>query len=132
MLYSDEKDYIMRMIKEVARVLFSLMLGKKYVQVELEDENKYEVSGKKLGDYKAMVDQGEINEAENLLLDEINYDNNEEVAAALLFYQYVSQKGQEFLKQHNYSEEEVLEGMQQLATKAGYGEACDILEKVEI
>lgn len=131
MLYSDEKDYIMRMIKEVARVLFSLMLGKKYVQVELEDQNKYEVSGRKLGDYKAMADRGEINEAENLLLEEIDYDNSEEVAAALLFYQYVSQKGQDFLKLHNYSEEEVLEGMQQLARNAGYGEACDILEQIE-
>ncbi len=28
MLYEDEKDYIMRMIKEMVRVLFSLMLGK--------------------------------------------------------------------------------------------------------
>ena len=26
--FNDEKDYIMRMIKEIARVLFSLMLGK--------------------------------------------------------------------------------------------------------
>ena len=35
MFTDDEKDYIMRMIKEIARVLASVMLGKKYVQVEL-------------------------------------------------------------------------------------------------
>ena len=46
MYFTDEKDYIMRMIKEMVRVLFSLMFGKKYVSVELEKENKYEVSGK--------------------------------------------------------------------------------------
>ena len=44
----DEKDYIMRMIKEMVQVLFSLGFGKKYVSVELEDENKYEVSGNTL------------------------------------------------------------------------------------
>ena len=44
----DEKDYIMRMIKEMVQVLFSLVFGKKYVSVELEDENKYEVSGNTL------------------------------------------------------------------------------------
>jgi len=33
MHYDDEKDYVMRMIKETARILFSLMLGKHYVQV---------------------------------------------------------------------------------------------------
>ena len=35
MFTDDEKDYIMRMIKEIARVLASVMLGKKYVQVEI-------------------------------------------------------------------------------------------------
>ena len=51
MYFTDEKDYIMRMIKEMVRVLFSLMFGKKYVSVELEKENKYEVSGKNLKDF---------------------------------------------------------------------------------
>ena len=46
MNFTDEKDYIMRMIKEMVRVLFSLAFGKEYVSVELEKENKYEVSGK--------------------------------------------------------------------------------------
>ncbi|SEL28315.1 hypothetical protein SAMN04487770_10869 [Butyrivibrio sp. ob235] len=69
MTFDDEKDYIMRIIKEVARVLFSLMLGKKYVAVEMEKDNGYEVSGKKLEDFLMMIDQGMINEAENQLLD---------------------------------------------------------------
>ena len=69
MYFTDEKDYIMRMIKEMVRVLFSLMFGKKYVSVELEKENKYEVSGKNLKDFLDMIDSGEINEAENILLD---------------------------------------------------------------
>ena len=36
MNFTDEKDYIMRMIKEMVRVLFSLAFGKEYVSVELE------------------------------------------------------------------------------------------------
>ena len=63
MYFTDEKDYIMRMIKEMVRVLFSLMFGKKYVSVELEKENKYEVSGKNLKDFLDMIDSGKINEA---------------------------------------------------------------------
>jgi hypothetical protein len=65
----------MRIIKEVARVLFSLMLGKKYVAVEMEKDNEYEVSGKKLEDFLMMIDQGKINEAENQLLDNIDYSD---------------------------------------------------------
>ena len=36
--FTDEKDYIMRIIKEMVRVLFSLVFGKKYVSVEIEKE----------------------------------------------------------------------------------------------
>jgi len=81
--FTDEKDYIMRMIKEMVRVLFSLAFGKKYVSVELEKENKYEVSGKNLKDFLDMIDVGQINEAENILLDGIDYSNRDEVKLAV-------------------------------------------------
>lgn len=122
MLYEDEKDYIMRMIKEMVRVLFSLMLGKQYTQAELPQENKYSVSGRSLGDLKEMADRGQINEAENLLLENLDYEDREEVAAAILFYEYVSRKEEHFLKEHGYSLEEVYDGMMRLAERAGYGD----------
>ena len=40
MQFEDEKDYIMRIIKEMVAILSSLVLGKQYVQVELDKENK--------------------------------------------------------------------------------------------
>ncbi len=39
MLYEEEKDYIMRIIKEMICVLISVLLGKRYFQVELPLEN---------------------------------------------------------------------------------------------
>lgn len=103
MYFTDEKDYIMRMIKEMVRVLSSVAFGKKYVSVELEKENKYEVSGKKLKDFFDMIDSGRINEAENILLDSIDYTNKDEVMAAALFYQHLSEKDSEFLENSNYT-----------------------------
>lgn len=128
MRFEDEKDYIMRMVKEMVRVLFSLMLGKRYVSVELEDKNKYEVSGKTLKELLAMADNGEINEAENVLLSEIDYSNKNEVAAAALFYQYLSEKNNEFLIQNNYSKEEVLDGIKQIIEKSGYSELESMMD----
>jgi len=122
MYFTDEKDYIMRMIKEMVRVLFSLVFGKKYVSVELEKEKKYEVSGKKLKSFLDMIDLGQINEAENILLDNIDYTNKEEVMAAALFYQYLSEKDNEFLENNNYTKEEVLSGFKQLLIQSGYKE----------
>lgn len=128
--FNDEKDYIMRIIKEMVRVLFSLMLGKQYQSVELPAENKYGVSGKALEEFEGMVDQGLVNEAENLLLERIDYTSKEEVLAALLFYQYVSEKEEEFLTAHNYSKEEALDGIKRLAEHAGHGKVNTIFTEI--
>ncbi len=126
MNFDDEKDYIMRIIKEMVRVFLSMILGKQYNSVELPNENKYEVSGKALAEFEKMVNQGCINEAENILLENIDYTKKEEVVAAILFYQYVSEKDNEFLAAHNYSREEALDGIKRLAKKSGYGEVNTI------
>ena len=128
MYFTDEKDYIMRMIQEMVRVLFSLVFGKKYVSVGLEKENKYEVSGKKLKSFLDMIDLGQINEAENILLDNIDYTNKEEVMAAALFYQYLSEKDNEFLENNNYTKEEVLSGFKQLLIQSGYKELSYLIK----
>ena len=128
MNFTDEKDYIMRMIKEMVRVLFSLAFGKKYVAVELEKENKYEVSGKNLKNFLNMIDLGQINEAENILLDSIDYTNKNEVMAVALFYQYLSEKDNQFLENNNYTKEEVLSGFKQLLMKSGYSDLIYLLK----
>ena len=128
MNFTDEKDYIMRMIKEMVRVLFSLAFGKKYVSLELEKENKYEVSGKNLKNFLNMIDLGQINEAENILLDSIDYTNKNEVMAVALFYQYLSEKDNQFLENNNYTKEEVLSGFKQLLMKSGYSDLLYLLK----
>ena len=128
MIYSDEKDYVMRMIKEMARVIFSLAFDKTYVSVEMEKANKYRVSGKALNDLWEMIDAGQINEAENLLLENIDYADKEEVMGAALFYLYLSEKEDSFLEAHQYSKEEVLFGFKQLFERSGYQEILSLIE----
>lgn len=128
MHFEDEKDYIMRIIKEAISVLFSFLLGKTYVSVELERENHYEVSGRDLNGLLEMIDQGQINEAENILLGKLDYRSQHEVTAAALFYQYLSEKEELFLKQHNYSQEEVLDGLKQLIKKSGYKDLINVID----
>ena len=128
MRFEDEKDYIMRMIKEMVSVLFSILLGKQYVSVDEERKNGYEVSGTDLNDLLDMIDNGQINEAETLMLDDIDYSDKKGLAAALLFYQYLSEKKKDFLQDHDYSDEEILEGAKQVLKKAGYGDIVKIME----
>ena len=67
-----------------------------------------------------MIDLGKINEAENILLDSIDYTNNNEVIEVALFYQYLSEKDNKFLENNNYTKEEVLSGFKQLLMQSGY------------
>lgn len=129
MNFTDEKDYLMRMIKEMVSVLFSLMLGKKYTSVELENEDKFQVSGRPLKDFKAMINRGQINEAENILLDEIDYTNSDDVLTAALFYQYLCEQEENFLQEHQYSKEEVFFGAKDLLEKSGYHDLLEILQE---
>lgn len=128
MNFEDEKDYIMRIIKEMVRMLFAFMFGKKQFSVEQAVENGYEVSGKRLDELLSMADNGEINEAENIMLDGIDYGNQNELAAAALFYQYLSEKDEEFLRENDYSREEILDGLKQLMQKSGYSNVIDVVE----
>ena len=127
MNFTDEKDYIMRMIKETTRVLFVVAFGEKYVSVELE--NKYEVSGKNLKDFLDMIDAGQINEAENLFLDSMDYTNKAAEMAGALFYEHLNEKDNEFLTSNNYTREEVLSGFQQLLVHTGYNDLIYLLEE---
>lgn len=127
MNFNDEKDYIMRLIKEMVKMFFSLMFGKQSVSVEQEAENGYEVAGKKLEELLTMADNGEINEAENLMLDGIDHSSKNELAAAALFYQHLSGKSEDFLQKNNYSKEEVLDGMKNIMQKAGFNDVIEIM-----
>ena len=119
----------MRMIKETIRVLFVVAFGEKYVSVELE--NKYEVSGKNLKDFLDMIDVGQINEAENLFLDSMDYTNKEAVMAGALFYEHINEKDNEFLTSNNYTREEVLSGFQQLLEQSGYHDLICLVKEQE-
>ncbi len=126
MYLEDEKDYIMRMIKQLVRALVSVILGKNFKLVELPNENKYDVSGTPLQEYLEMVDHGRINEAENRILENVDYSDKNEIAALICFYEYISRKDESFLEEHDYSAEEVLDGLKQVADSSGLGNMVSI------
>lgn len=60
-------------------------------------------------------------------MESIDYTKKEEVLAAILFYQYVSEKDNDFLAAHNYSKEEAMDGIKRLAQQQGYGQITSLL-----
>ncbi len=120
-----EQDYVMKMIHQLIEVLLrDIFKGKE--KVLEESINKSQEQTEKYDKMKMLVDNYEINQAENLLFDNIDIDNIEDLKLALLFYQYINDKDNEFLKKSNYSREEIEQGIKDISKKYGYENIVDL------
>ena len=117
-----EQDYIMRLIKDMARMIARLLLGKDSPAYELPEEEE-EDSGADAAyrELARLIDEGRINEAENRLCDYLDQGSGsrEELAAALGFYDHLSGCSEDFLEEHDYSREEIYDGLRELAARFG-------------
>ena len=123
----QDKDYIMRMVHEAVRMLIRLIFGR-----DMDHEEKDLVSLEKLELFKkltAMIDDGEINEAENLLLDGLDPNDRDYFEMALLFYEKLGAKTEEFLLEHDYTQDEVVDGLKYIVDYYGHGELWDVISK---
>lgn len=119
----EEKDYYMRVVHELVRTLIRLVFRK-----DIDKDEEKTVPLEVLEQYKRltdMIDDGQINEAENLLLDGMEADSRAYFELTLLFYEKLNAKTDEFLEEHDYSREEVLDGIKYVVDFYGYGSLMD-------
>lgn len=119
----EEKDYIMRLIHELIRTLIKLLCG-----ADPDRSEKELLPAAKKGRYlslRQMLDDGEINQAENLLQEELDIHDRADLEMALLFYRSLNQKSDEFLEDHNFSREEIRDGISYVVDLYGYGSMLD-------
>lgn len=118
-----ENDYIVRLIDEIGRVLTALIKGKDAAaEYELPDEKGVYTALDSL--YERIIqlaDSGDINEAENLLLEAGDLTDNAYFDIALSFYMHLNRYTDAFLQEHDYSREEIREGLESLSEKYGIG-----------
>lgn len=120
-------DYILRLIHEIIRALFKLLFGK-----DLEDEKDIHLSFENEKTYNElihMIDNGEIDLAENSLIESLKTNDKQYFYLSLLFYGYLNKKEDSFLLEHNFSREEILDGLKHIANIYGYGNFIEILSK---
>lgn len=120
-----ENDYIMRMIHEMIRMLVKLLFN---VDTESPIEELAVDSGQKdrLEHWYRMIDDGQINEAENQLSDLLEEGDSDSVRAAILFYSYLNRKSDAFLEKNHYSREEIQAGLEDIAVQCGIGGLAEI------
>lgn len=123
----EDKDYIMRLTHEVVRTFLRLLFQK-----DIDKDEESAVSAEMAVRYRellAMIRDGKINEAENLLLEEMEPDNPAYFEMGLLFYEKLGAQPEEFLEEHNYTQDEVVDGLKYLVDCYGYGDLWDTVSR---
>ena len=119
----EQKDYVMRIIHEWVRTLIKLIFNQ---DIDKDDDDGISLEVMEL--YRkllSMIDDGKINEAENILVDGLETGGQAYFEMALLFYEKLSGKPERFLAQHDYSQEEVVDGLKYVVDYYGYGSLMD-------
>ncbi len=113
-----EQDYVMRLIHEMVRTLIMLLFQR---DIRDDEEIIFSKEAKELTELlRRLVDEGRIEEAENLLVEEMEDGNHMNFEAALMFYEYVNRKDNEFLESNHFSRKEIAEGIGYAARNYGY------------
>lgn len=125
MFASFEKDYIMRIVKEMVRMLLKLLFDIDTTR-SMEDVVKEAEEQQTLDRLIKMTDEGFVNEAENELY-EITLDGDRiHLKTALIFYYHLAEKDEDFLFRHGYTQEEVKEGVEDLIDRYGVKDIADL------
>ena len=103
-----EEDYVMRIIKDMVKALACVIFGKRFTEYEVKEE-KADDTDFLYREIIEMADKGKINEAENILLTDMDQS----------FYLHINQYTDEFLAANGYSRQEILDGVEALAAANG-------------
>ena len=110
-----ENDYILKQIEMLTKFLAKLIFGKESPEYKLQYD---EIANAKPIDLlcltlRRMIDEGEINEAENLLYENIEREARAEyLEIAIDFYDRLSKLSADRLDECDFSRAEIFEGLE--------------------
>lgn len=107
----------MRQVDMLVQAFARLLLGKDAGDTLQEEWNESSTAGEAdpfAAELNALLDEGKINEAEDLLFDRVGGDPAY-IKMGLAFYARVNRRSDEFLEAHDFSRNEVREGLEDFA-----------------
>lgn len=115
----------MRVIKEMVRMLLKLLfhIDTDAPTAELLGETQERET---LDNLLNLVDDGKINEAENRIFELTSDGNMSSLETAILFYSYLNDKTDDFLKEHDFSRDEIQAGLKDIIAKYKLDGLADI------
>ena len=122
-----ERDYIMRVIRDMVRFISTMAFGRTDLMVDIDAANKAESgsvppSTLVYADMLKLLEQGDINGAEDMLYEKLDTSDSGYLEAGLAFYHKLTDISDDELEAQNYSREEIMDGLRELSDRFGiYG-----------
>lgn len=110
-----KQDWIMRQIESFAALLARMFFNKETTEYQVsqgEIDTETDLLYKQLCE---LVNDGKINEAEDLLFDKIDPNNKRYLELAIDFYSKLNALSDSFLENSNFTREEIDEGLKNVA-----------------
>ena len=111
-----QDDYILRQIREMVRAVMKMLFQVSASELTpdvIEDKEARQT----LATLTSLADEGNIDEAENKLYERTCDGDRQNLEIGLLFYYNLNGKDDDFLEAHNFSREEIMTGIQDLADR---------------
>ena len=111
-----QDDFILRQIREMVHAVMKMLFqvsASELTPVVIEDSTARTT----LENLIALTDEGKIDEAENQLYEMTCDGDRQNLEIGLLFYYNLNGKDDDFLEVHNFSREEIMTGIQDLADR---------------
>lgn len=114
-----QKDWVLRQIENFANFIAKLIFNKDTTDYVLKSNSDGDEIDRLYWRLSELVIEGKINEAENILFDEIDPSNKKYLELAVDFYSKLNLLSDEFLEKHDFSREEIEEGLNSAAAIFG-------------
>ena len=122
-----EKDYILRMVKDLVKSIAHIVLSKSEIEYELPEKDDYSRVDYLYVRLLELVNQGKINDAEDMLFNEINTSDMKQFEMAMSFYLYLNDFGDDYLESNDYSRDEISEGIKSICKEYGVSSMVEFL-----
>ena len=117
----------MRVIRDMVRFISTMAFGRTDLMVDIDAANKAESgsvppSTLVYADMLKLLEQGDINGAEDMLYEKLDTSDSGYLEAGLAFYHKLTDISDDELEAQNYSREEIMDGLRELSDRFGiYG-----------
>ena len=114
-----QKDYLMRLIEDIVRIIARIFFGKDYKSYQFVDDMMLSQTDLWYRQMMELVEQRRLGEAEDILFDGLDTQNKDHMSVALDVYMAMNALSDDDLDNADFTREEIKDGLKKVTQMFG-------------